>query len=84
MYSKIAEDEDDKMAESWQKDADGLLIFVGRRILIHTRAHINWKTIDRFILCFGRHAACLDSPGPEARPSGHISILSQECVSAHR
>jgi len=41
MYSKIAEDEDDKMAESWQKDADGLLIFVGRRILIHTRAHIN-------------------------------------------
>ncbi|KAH9959260.1 hypothetical protein BC827DRAFT_1110013, partial [Russula dissimulans] len=29
MYSKIAEEEDDKMAERWQKDADGLLIFTG-------------------------------------------------------
>jgi hypothetical protein len=28
MYSKAAEEEDNKMAESWQKDADGMLIFV--------------------------------------------------------
>ena len=28
MYTKAAEDEDNKMVESWQKDADGILIFV--------------------------------------------------------
>ncbi len=27
-YSKAAEDEDNKMVERWQKDADGILIFV--------------------------------------------------------
>jgi hypothetical protein len=32
MYSKAAEEEDNKMAESWQKDADGMLIFVSPRI----------------------------------------------------
>ncbi|KAF8460574.1 hypothetical protein DFH94DRAFT_805739 [Russula ochroleuca] len=29
MYSKAAEEEDNKLAESWQKDADGILIFAG-------------------------------------------------------
>jgi hypothetical protein len=28
IYSNIAEDEDKKMAESWKKDADGIIIFV--------------------------------------------------------
>lgn len=28
MYSKIAEKDDNTMAERWQKDADGMLIFV--------------------------------------------------------
>ena len=28
MYSKIAEEEDDKMVERWQKDAEGIIIFV--------------------------------------------------------
>ena len=32
MYSKAAEDEDDKMILSFQKDADGILIFVSSRI----------------------------------------------------
>ncbi len=27
-YSKMAEEDDNKMAECWQKDADGVLIFV--------------------------------------------------------
>jgi hypothetical protein len=31
MYSKAAEDEDNKMAERWQKDAEGILIFVSLR-----------------------------------------------------
>ncbi|KAN0105399.1 hypothetical protein V8E52_011066, partial [Russula decolorans] len=29
IYSKAAEDEDNKMVERWQKDADGILIFTG-------------------------------------------------------
>ena len=28
MYTKVAEDDDNKMVKSWQKDADGILIFV--------------------------------------------------------
>jgi hypothetical protein len=28
MYMELAEEEDKKMAESWQADADGILIFV--------------------------------------------------------
>jgi hypothetical protein len=32
MYSKAAEEEDSKMAESWQKDADGILFFVSRHV----------------------------------------------------
>ncbi|KAH9989141.1 hypothetical protein BJV77DRAFT_698158 [Russula vinacea] len=29
IYSKVADDEDKKMVERWQKDADGILIFTG-------------------------------------------------------
>jgi hypothetical protein len=28
MYVKMAEEEDNKMAERWKEDADGILIFV--------------------------------------------------------
>jgi hypothetical protein len=28
MYTKVAEDDDNKMVKIWQKDADGILIFV--------------------------------------------------------
>ena len=28
MYIKMTEEEDEKMAHRWQKDADGILIFV--------------------------------------------------------
>lgn len=28
MYSKMAEEEDNKMVERWQRDADGILVFV--------------------------------------------------------
>jgi hypothetical protein len=32
IYSKAAEEEDNKMVERWQKDADGILIFVSPRV----------------------------------------------------
>lgn len=35
MYSNAAEDEDNQMVKSWQKDADGILIFVSPCARIH-------------------------------------------------
>jgi hypothetical protein len=43
IYSKAAEDEDNKMVERWQKDADGILIFVSPRVDIHAVSCINWS-----------------------------------------
>jgi hypothetical protein len=74
-YSESAEDEDDKMVEHWQKDADGILIFVSPRVGIHIFVHIYWITIDRPVLCRGRCAPCRDRPGPEAKQPGYILIL---------
>lgn len=35
IYSKAAEDEDNKMAERWKNDADGILIFVNQCFSIY-------------------------------------------------
>jgi hypothetical protein len=35
MYSKMAKEEDDETAERWQKDADGILIFVRPHIRVY-------------------------------------------------
>ena len=43
MYTKVAEDEDNKMVETWQKDAKGILIFVSHSIEIHIILCINWN-----------------------------------------
>jgi hypothetical protein len=41
IYSKAAEDEDNKMVDRWQKDADGILFFVSPCIAIRRSLHIN-------------------------------------------
>ena len=41
MYTKAAEDEDNKMVERWQRDADGILIFVSPRLGIRIVLCIN-------------------------------------------
>jgi hypothetical protein len=41
IYSKAAEDEDRKMVERWQKDADGILIFVSSSVGIHIVLYAN-------------------------------------------
>jgi hypothetical protein len=38
MYSKLAVEEDNKMAERWQKDAEGIIIFVRLEVVFHTAA----------------------------------------------
>ena len=37
MYSKVAEEEDNKVVARWQKDAEGILIFVGPFVPIYLR-----------------------------------------------
>jgi len=40
IYSKAAEDEDNKMVERWQKDADGILIFVSFRVFMRIYIYV--------------------------------------------
>jgi len=42
MYTKIGEEKDDKIVKLWQKDADGILIFVSPRVT-HTATPINFE-----------------------------------------
>ena len=39
MYSKLSKEEDDELVDRWQKDADGILIFVSPSVDVHTNAH---------------------------------------------
>jgi hypothetical protein len=41
MYSKIAEKDDNTMAERWQKDADGILIFVSPQVRLYAITCVN-------------------------------------------
>jgi len=41
LYSKIAEEEDNKMTDRWQKDADGILIFVSDHVAIFIPTYPN-------------------------------------------
>jgi hypothetical protein len=42
IYSKAAEDEDNKMVERWQKDADGIFIFVESLRPHQSRTFATW------------------------------------------
>ena len=78
MYSKAAKDEDSKMVEGWQKDADGILIFVSPSVGRHFIMCMNWNVIDRSILCCSRCTPFVDRRGPGAKQSGYLRILSWE------
>ena len=67
IYSKTAEEEDNKMVDRWQKDADGILIFVSPCFANHIVLYINRIIIDWSILCRGCCAPCFDRPRPEAK-----------------
>jgi len=82
MYSKIAEEEDNKMAERWQKDAEGIIIFVCHEIAFHTAANSFKSRLDRFVLC-GRRCVCgCISPRPQTQLAGYFRVLSREYLSA--
>jgi hypothetical protein len=41
IYSRISEEEDKKMTDRWQTDADSMLIFVSPCVGVHKPPHIN-------------------------------------------
>jgi hypothetical protein len=41
MYVKMAEKEDNKMAERWREDANGILIFVSASNIFHAAGCVN-------------------------------------------
>lgn len=43
IYSKTAEKADNKIAERWQRDALGILIFVSLHVAFRTVSWVNWK-----------------------------------------
>jgi hypothetical protein len=87
LYVKMAEEEDNKIADRWQKDADGILIFVSPHIRL--RVHplnivTNVDIVDWFILCCSRCIGRCLYPGPQAKFTGYFSILPCEHLSASR
>ena len=84
IYSKAADEEDNKMVERWQKDADGILIFVSPRVAICLSLHINWNAIDRSILRRRRCPPRCYRPGPETKQSGYLRVLSRQHLSGSR
>ena len=81
IYSKAAEEEDNMMVERWQKDADGILIFVSPCFAIHIDLPINWSAVDWFIFCRSCRTPFSDYRGPETKQSGYLRVLSWEHLS---
>ena len=69
------------MAKRWQKDADGILIFVRTGVCTHVNFCIIWNIVDWSILCRGRCPPFYYRPGPEAKQSGHLCILPGQHLS---
>ena len=84
IYSKAAQDEDNKMVERWEKDADGILIFVSPYVHTCPFLHINWNTVDWSILCCSCCPPHHDCPGSEAKQSGYLRILPWKHLSGSR
>jgi len=84
MYSRVTAGEDDNLARRWQKDAQGIMLFVSPYERLQTTQRVNLKTIDWFIRYHRRGIACSNDPGPQAKPSGHHCILSPEHLPALR
>jgi hypothetical protein len=85
MYSQMAEKEHKETAERWQKDADGILIFVSPQLHFHLTSHVMSKMIDWPILCCCCGVGRGGCPRPQAAKfPGYLGILSREHISASR
>ena len=84
MYSKLSKEEDDELVDRWEKDADGILIFVSPSVDIHTNAHTNYNILDWPVFCCGRYITCPVSPRSQAEFSRYFRILSWQYLSDPR
>ena len=56
MYLEMAEEEDKKLAESWQADADGILVFVRLHLLVPCLTPFHHASfVDRFYSLLSLH-----------------------------
>ena len=84
LYSKMAVEEDDKTAERWKTNADGILIFVGLCPSIHISLHLSSIFIEWFVLCRRCNIARCDDPGPQAKPARYLCVSSRKNPSGPR
>ena len=78
LYSKIAEEEDDKTAERWKTNADGMLIFVSLRASIHISLHLGSIFIEWIVLCRRCNIARCDDPRPQAKSARYLCVSSRK------
>ena len=82
IYSKTAEKEDNKLVERWQRDAQGILIFVSLRVAFRGIALMECSGC--FVLYRRRNIGHHIGPGPQTTLTGRLRILSPEHISASR
>jgi hypothetical protein len=70
IYSKIAEKDDNKRVERWQRDALGILIFVSPHFAFCVAPCVNGKTLDRPLLYRRRDIGHHVRPGPQTTLTG--------------
>ena len=75
MYLQLAGEEDKKMTENWKGDPDGILIFVSLQSTCDASTHIYSEVEDWFILRHRRGIGRSFRAGPQAKFTGHLSIL---------
>ena len=84
MYSRMAEEEDDKMVRRWRRDADGILIFVRPCVILHTAPNLILIYIGWTFLCYPFGICFRVGPGPQAKLSRYRHISPRENSSASR
>ena len=80
IYSRHAEEEDSKMVERWQKDADGIVIFVRPKVTFYFLMSQFKSSIEWSILRRRRCSRCHIYPRPPAQLTGYVCFLSWENV----
>ena len=70
IYSKIAEKDDNKRVERWQRDALGILIFVSHHFAFCVAPCVNGETLDRSVLHRSRDIGHRIGPGPQTTLTG--------------
>ena len=84
MYSEHAEEEDNKMAERWQKDADGIIIFVRASHAHYSFHSVLIRQLNRMVYSLLLSLHLLLYPFKISDPTHRIRLLStsRKCISS--